>query len=151
MTSVCFTSTLTTVYLNVAPLALWLMWITLLWSAGADWLDRFRHIRRAAIAVYGVDEAAQLELYSVPDRQLMQVNQSRRNMVGATQAEHQSSSCILDALYGLQRGRWQSHQHADTTRCFLARKEKLHTWPCVSMWHFWYCIIVIITMFVFNV
>jgi len=45
-----------------------------------------------------LDEAAQLELYSVADRQPMQLDQGRRDMVGATQAEHQSGSCILDAL-----------------------------------------------------
>jgi len=50
------------------------------------------------VPVDGVDEAAQLELYSVADRQPRQLNQSRRDMVGATQAVHMSSSCILDAL-----------------------------------------------------
>jgi len=60
--------------------------------------DRFRQIRRAATVVDGVDKAAQLELYSVADRQPMQLNQGRCDMVGETQAEHQSSSCILDAL-----------------------------------------------------
>jgi len=58
----------------------------------------FPSVRRAATVVDGVDEAAQLELYSVADLQPMQLNQGRRDMVGATQAEHQSSSCILDAL-----------------------------------------------------
>ena len=53
---------------------------------------------RAATVVDGVDEAAQLELYSVADRQPMQLDQGRRDMVGATQAEHQLGSCILDAL-----------------------------------------------------
>jgi len=48
--------------------------------------------------VDGMDEAAQLELYSVADRQPMQLDQGRRDMVGATQAEHQLGSCILDAL-----------------------------------------------------
>jgi len=48
--------------------------------------------------VDGVDEAAQLELYSTADRQPMQLDQGRRDMVGVTQAEHQSGSCILDAL-----------------------------------------------------
>jgi len=43
-------------------------------------------------------EAAQLELYSVADRQPMQLDQSWRDGVGATQAEHQSGSCILDVL-----------------------------------------------------
>jgi len=42
--------------------------------------------------VDGVDEAPQLELYSVADRQPMQLDQGRRDMVGATLAEHQSSS-----------------------------------------------------------
>jgi len=32
----------------------------------------------------GVDEAAQLELYSVADRQPMQLDQGQRDMVGAT-------------------------------------------------------------------
>jgi len=45
-----------------------------------------------------VDEAAQLKLYSVADRQPMQLDQGRCDMVGATQAEHQSGSCILDVL-----------------------------------------------------
>ena len=62
-------------------------------------LDCFRQIRRAATVVDGVDEAAQLELCSAADRQPMQLDRGRRDMVGATQAEHQSSSCILDALY----------------------------------------------------
>jgi len=48
--------------------------------------------------VDGVDEAAQLKLYSAADRQPMQLDQGRREMVGATQAEHQSGSCILDVL-----------------------------------------------------
>ena len=51
-----------------------------------------------ATVVDGVDEAAQLELYSVADRQLMQMDQGRRDMVEATRAEHESGSCILDAL-----------------------------------------------------
>ena len=46
----------------------------------------------------GVDEAAQLELYSVADRQNLQLDQGQHDMVGATEAEHQSGSCILDAL-----------------------------------------------------
>jgi len=46
--------------------------------------------------VDGVDEAAQLEPYSVADRQPMQLHQGRRDVVGATQAEHQSGSCILE-------------------------------------------------------
>jgi len=45
-----------------------------------------------------VDKAAQLELYSVADWQPMQLDQGRRGMVGATQAEHLSGSCILDEL-----------------------------------------------------
>jgi len=45
--------------------------------------------------VDGVDEVAQLKLYSVADRQLIQLDQ---DMVGGTQVEHQSGSCILDAL-----------------------------------------------------
>jgi len=49
--------------------------------------------------VDGMDEAAQLELYSVADRQPMQLDQGRRDMVGATQAEHQSGSCILTFYY----------------------------------------------------
>jgi len=48
--------------------------------------------------VDGMDEAAQLELYSVADRQPIQLDQGRRDMIGATQAEHQSGSCILDVL-----------------------------------------------------
>jgi len=48
--------------------------------------------------VDGVDEAAQLELYSVAERQPMQLDQGRRDVLGATQADHQSGSCILDAL-----------------------------------------------------
>ena len=67
-------------------------------SAAADWLNCFRQIRRAATVVDGVDEAAQLEPYSVADRQPMQMDQGRRDVLGATQAEHQSDSCILDAL-----------------------------------------------------
>jgi len=47
--------------------------------------------------VDGVDEAAQLEPYSVADRQPMQMDQGRRDVLGATEAEHQSGSCILDA------------------------------------------------------
>jgi len=61
-------------------------------------LFRFRQIRRAATVVDGVDEAAQLEPYPVADRQPMQMDQGRRDMLGAIQAEHQSGSCILDAL-----------------------------------------------------
>ena len=64
--------------------------------APTDWTVA-RQIRRAATVVDGVDEAAQLELHSVADRQPMQLDQGRRDMVGATQAEHQSSGCILDA------------------------------------------------------
>jgi len=45
-----------------------------------------------------MDEAAQLERYSVADRQPNQLDQSRRDGVGATQAEHQSGSCILGVL-----------------------------------------------------
>ena len=60
--------------------------------------ELFRQIRRAATVVDGVDEAAQCELYSVADRQPMQLDQGRRDVLGATQAEHQSGSCILDAL-----------------------------------------------------
>ena len=52
----------------------------------------------AATVVDGVDEAAQLEPYSVADRQPMQMDQGRRDVLEATQAEHQSGSCILDAL-----------------------------------------------------
>jgi len=48
--------------------------------------------------VDGVDVAAHLEPYSVADRQPMQLDQGRRDVLGATQAEHQSGSCILDAL-----------------------------------------------------
>ena len=48
--------------------------------------------------VDGVDEAAQLEPYSVADRQPMQMDQGRRDVLEATQAEHQLGSCILDAL-----------------------------------------------------
>jgi len=48
--------------------------------------------------VDGVDEAAQLEPYPVADRQPMQLDQGRRDVLEATQAEHQSGSCILDAL-----------------------------------------------------
>jgi len=48
--------------------------------------------------VDGMDEAAQLELCSVADRQPMQLNQGQCDMVGVAQAEHQLSSCILDAL-----------------------------------------------------
>ena len=40
--------------------------------------------------------SSKVELYSVADRQPMQLDQGRRDMVGATQAEHQSSSCILE-------------------------------------------------------
>ena len=50
----------------------------------------FRQIRRAVTVVDGVDEAAQLEL--VADRQPMQLDQGRRDMVGATQAEHQNDT-----------------------------------------------------------
>jgi len=46
--------------------------------------------------VDGVDEAAQLEPYPVADRQPMQLDQGRRDVLGATQAEHQSGSCILE-------------------------------------------------------
>jgi len=53
--------------------------------------------------VDGVDEAAQLELYTVAGLQPMQLDQGRRDMVGATQAKHQSaafwtrcSGCIVD-------------------------------------------------------
>ena len=53
-------------------------------------------IHRAATVVDGVDEAAQLESYSVADRQPMQLDQGRRDVLEATQAEHQSGSCILD-------------------------------------------------------
>ena len=42
----------------------------------------------------GVDEAAQLEPYSVADRQPMQMDQGRRDVLGATQAEHQSGSAV---------------------------------------------------------
>jgi len=42
----------------------------------------------------GVDEAAQLELYAVADRQPMQLD-GRRDMVGATQAEHESRNCEI--------------------------------------------------------
>ena len=63
-----------------------------------NWLNCFRQIRRAATVVDGVDEAAQLEPYSVADRQPMQLDQGRRDVLVATQAEHQSGSCILDAL-----------------------------------------------------
>jgi len=55
-------------------------------------------MRRAATVVDGVDEAAQLEPYPVADRQPMQMDQGRHDMLGAIQAEHQSGSCILDAL-----------------------------------------------------
>jgi len=48
--------------------------------------------------VDGVDEAAQLELYSIADRQPMQLDQGRHDMVGAILAEHQSGSCVQDAL-----------------------------------------------------
>jgi len=48
--------------------------------------------------VDGVDEAAQLEPYSVADRQPMQLDHGRRDVLGVTQAEHQSDSCILGAL-----------------------------------------------------
>jgi len=48
--------------------------------------------------VDGMDEAAQLEPYSVADQQLMQMDRGRRDVLAATQAEHQSDSCILDAL-----------------------------------------------------
>ena len=51
----------------------------------------------------GVDEAAQLKLYSVADQQPMQLDQGRHVMVGATQAEHQSSRAA--AFWMLQRGR----------------------------------------------
>jgi len=50
-----------------------------------------------------LDEAAQLELYTVADRQPMQLDQGRRDMVGATQATSQAaafwtrcSGCIVD-------------------------------------------------------
>jgi len=65
--------------------------------APTDWTISVQ-IRRAATEVDGVDEAAQCELYSVADRQPMRLDQGRRDMVGATQAEHQSGSYILDAL-----------------------------------------------------
>ena len=58
----------------------------------------FRQIRRAVTVVDGVDEAAQLEPISVADWQPMQMDQGRRDVLGATQAEHQSGSCILDTL-----------------------------------------------------
>ena len=45
-----------------------------------------------------VDEATQLELDSVADRQPVQLDQTRRDVVEATQTEHQSGGCILDAL-----------------------------------------------------
>ena len=63
--------------------------------APTDWTVSARY---AGLRVDAVDEAAQLELYSVADRQPMQLDQGRRDMIGATQAEHQSGSCILDAL-----------------------------------------------------
>ena len=44
----------------------------------------------------------------------MQLDQGRRDVLGPTQAEHQSGSCILDELQWLQRGRWQCRQHAVT-------------------------------------
>jgi len=65
--------------------------------APTDWTISVQ-IRRAATEVDGVDEAAQLEPYPVADRQPMQLDQGRRDVLGATQVEHQSGSCILDAL-----------------------------------------------------
>jgi len=47
-----------------------------------------------------VDEATQLELDSVADRQPVQLDQARRNVVEATQTEHQSGGCILDTERG---------------------------------------------------
>ena len=67
--------------------------------APTDCMDCFRHIRRAATVMDGVDEAAQLKPYPVADRQPMQLDLGRRDVLGATQAEHQSGSCILNALY----------------------------------------------------
>ena len=55
--------------------------------APTDWTVSVQ-IRRAATVVDGADEAAQLELYSVADRQPMQLDRGRRDVVGATQAEH---------------------------------------------------------------
>jgi len=48
--------------------------------------------------VDGVDEAAQLEPHSVADRQPTQMDQGWSDVLEATQAEHQSGSCILDTL-----------------------------------------------------
>jgi len=47
--------------------------------------------------VDGVDEAAQLEPYPVADRQAMQLDQGRRDVLGATQAEHQY--CMYEHMY----------------------------------------------------
>jgi len=57
-----------------------------------------RQVRRAATVMNCVDEATQLELDSVADRQPVQLDQARRDVVEATQTEHQSGGCILDAL-----------------------------------------------------
>jgi len=46
----------------------------------------------------GCDRSVWRELYSAADRQPMQLDQGRCDMVGATQAEHQLGSCFLDAL-----------------------------------------------------
>jgi len=47
----------------------------------------------------GCDRSGWREPYPVADQQPMQLDRGRRDVLGATQAEHQSSSCILDALY----------------------------------------------------
>jgi len=50
--------------------------------------------------VDGVDEAAQLEPYSVADRQPMQMDQGRRDVLGAIQAEHQSAAAFWTRCSG---------------------------------------------------
>jgi len=66
--------------------------------APTDWTVA-RQIRRAATVVDGVDEAAHLEPYSVADRQPMQMDQGRRDVLEATEDEHQSG-------IGMCRWRW---------------------------------------------
>jgi len=71
-------------------------------------MDCFRQIRRAATVVDGVDEAAQLELYSVADRQPMQMDQGRRGTM--REAAHRAGpSETVDTSFDSSFRHWCVH------------------------------------------
>jgi len=81
----------------------------------------------------GVDEAAQLGLYSVADRQPVQMDHGRRDMVGATQAEYfraaafwtRCRSCSVDVGTVGHRGIQTGATFADMAIHFLRVIDKM--------------------------